>query len=366
MISAGRAVWPAIAVACLGAGCSSSESEAPLPQPTRAEVNQKRLDELIKMGITMGQAGQLAPAMTFFSDALRIDPANRQAMFRVAELSLLLGRQNEMSDPEGARNLFRRAGEAARHLREAYPELTDPERITVALVRFAEARVLAHEGKPDEAVAALKDSLALGFDEPEMLLTDPELDPLRERDDFKEITARAEGDADDQALRQAKAAVAEFKPFPFSFELPDLEGQTVKLDEVRGKVTIVDVWGTWCGPCRIELPHFVELYGKYHDRGLEIVGLTYEQVNTKEQAVEKVKAFLDTEMKLPYRLVLGDELTMERMEPFEGFPTTMFLDASGQVRAKLVGAQSLRTLESLVLALLDEPAAKPAAATDGE
>jgi thiol-disulfide isomerase/thioredoxin len=368
MISPVRVLVPAIAVTGFLAGCSSSEPEpAPLSEATRAEVAKTRLDEMVKMAVTLGQSGQQAQAMSFLNDALRLDPKNREAIFRTAEYCLMLGRQGESRDPQGARNLYRRSGEAMRRLRESYPDLTPPERTIAALVRYAEARVLTHDEKPEEAVAALKDSLELGFDEPEMILTDPELDPLRDREDFRQVTAGLEVVADDKALKQAKAAVAEFKAFPFSFELPDLDGQTVKLDEVRGKVTIVDVWGTWCPPCRIELPHFVELYGKYHDRGLEIVGLTYEQTTTKEAAVEKVKEFLDKEIKLPYRLVLGDETTMTKMEPFEGFPTTLFLDAKGQVRAKLVGAQPKRTLESLVLALLDEPAEKPAAAaSDGD
>jgi thiol-disulfide isomerase/thioredoxin len=366
MIAAGRALLPAIVGTCLLAGCSSSEPEVSQPEPASEEIARARTDQLVRLAVSLGEAGRFDQAMNFLNDALRIEPTNRAAMFRTAQFSLFLGRQYESRDPSGARNLFLRAAEAARRLREVYPDLTDEERLGVALIRYAQTRVLTEDGKPEEAMATLKDALELGFDDPRALLTDPKLDPLRSREDFQQLAAQVEGDAQEQALKLARAALADFKPYPLSFELPDLEGRSVKLDDLRGKVTIVDIWGTWCGPCRVELPHFVDLYGKYRDRGLEVVGIAYEQVATPEEAAQKVREFVETEIKLPYHLVIGDGATMERLQPFEGFPTTLFLDASGQVRAKFVGAQPKLTLEAMVLALMEEPSEKSEAASESE
>lgn len=348
------------------AGCQKSEDESSSPRRSPQEIAQARIDQLLRTAESLAQAKKYEQAMTFIGDALSIDATNRRAMLHTAEYSLMLARQHEANEPIGAHNLFRQAGEAGKRLREHVTELNDEERSVLAMVRYAEARMLTQEQKPEEAVAALKDSMDLGFDQFEILVNDPVLDPLRKREDFRALTAGAESEAEAEALKQAKATLASFQPYPFSFELPDLDGQPVKLDEIRGKITIVDVWGTWCPPCRIELPHFVDLYERYHDRGLEIVGVTYEQTTSNEQATAKVREFLEKEIKLPYRLVLGDEATMVKMEPFEGFPTTLFLDATGQVRAKLVGAQPPRDLEALVMALLDEPPAKPASDAEGE
>ncbi len=77
------------------------------------------------------------------------------------------------------------------------------------------------------------------------------------------------------------------RPAP-QFTLPDLQGNDVKLSEVKAKVKILDFWASWCGPCRLNNPHLKGLYEKYHDKGLEVIGISLD--NKKElwaKAVEK-------------------------------------------------------------------------------
>ena len=101
-------------------------------------------------------------------------------------------------------------------------------------------------------------------------------------------------------------------------------------------------------------PHFVELYHKYHEQGLEIVGLNYEQAPTLQGAVAAVKKGV-SELKIPYVCLIGDELTQARVPEFGGFPTTLFLDRQGKVRAQLSGTRSRGELEAYVTILLAEP-----------
>jgi len=60
------------------------------------------------------------------------------------------------------------------------------------------------------------------------------------------------------------------KPANFDFTLKDLHGKEMHLSELKGKVVLLDFWATWCGPCKMEIPGFVELYDKYKAQGFEI------------------------------------------------------------------------------------------------
>jgi thiol-disulfide isomerase/thioredoxin len=131
-----------------------------------------------------------------------------------------------------------------------------------------------------------------------------------------------------------------------------VEGNSVSLDGYKDKVVIVDFWGTWCPPCRTEIPHFVKLQEKYRDRGLQIVGLNYER-GDPDQAVPTIRQFM-TSNKMNYPRAGGDRSTQQQVPDLTGFPTTLFIDRSGKVRMKLVGLQSLETLEAIVQTLLDE------------
>ena len=66
------------------------------------------------------------------------------------------------------------------------------------------------------------------------------------------------------------------------FTLSDLEGNPISLNKLKGKVVLLNFWGTWCGPCRKEIPDFIKLAEKYKDNGLEIIGITLTSGNAKK------------------------------------------------------------------------------------
>ena len=65
--------------------------------------------------------------------------------------------------------------------------------------------------------------------------------------------------------------------------LKDVNGATVRLADYKGKVVLLNFWATWCGPCKVEIPEFVDLYAQYKDRGFVILGVLSQDTPTKDQ-----------------------------------------------------------------------------------
>jgi peroxiredoxin len=135
-----------------------------------------------------------------------------------------------------------------------------------------------------------------------------------------------------------------------AWKLQDLNGKPVTLAELKGKVVVLDFWATWCGPCRMEIPGYIEMTKKYGKDGLVIVGASIDQGGP-----EVVKAFAD-KMGINYSLVMADEATATAYGATSAIPTTIIIDRNGQVRHRKEGAEEPSEYEPKVLAVLREKA----------
>src|SRR5262249_19702585 len=114
--------------------------------------------------------------------------------------------------------------------------------------------------------------------------------------------------------------------FPFTFSLTDIDGKKLDLKALAGKVLIVDLWGTWCPPCRQEIPNFVRLKKTYGGDGLEIVGVNFERAaKSRRDAIWLVKR-THAQLRMNYRCALGTEEIEQQVPNLRGFPTTLILD----------------------------------------
>lgn len=147
--------------------------------------------------------------------------------------------------------------------------------------------------------------------------------------------------------------LAAHSDYPFTFDVRSLEGQRLRQSDFAGRVLIVDFWATWCPPCRQEIPHFVDLQERYGDQGLSIVGLNYERSTTAASAKRTIRKFTDKQP-VNYDLALGTEALKDQVPRFRGYPTTLFIDGTGTVRATVTGARPLGYLEAMVQTLLTE------------
>jgi len=123
------------------------------------------------------------------------------------------------------------------------------------------------------------------------------------------------------------------KPAP-DFTLETLDGTNVTLNSYRGQAVMLNFWATWCGPCKIEMPWFVELQKEYGPQGLQIVGVAMDD-SSKDDIQKFVK-----EMGVNYTILVGKESVGQAYGGVDVLPTTFFIDRDGKIVTREFGLQS--------------------------
>jgi peroxiredoxin len=139
------------------------------------------------------------------------------------------------------------------------------------------------------------------------------------------------------------------QPTP-GFSLKDSNGQTVHLADYKGKVVLLDFWATWCGPCKLEIPWFIDFERQFKDQGFAVVG-----VSMDEDGWSAVKPYVQN-MKMNYRVVLGDDNVSTAYGGLDSLPTTLLIDRQGKIASVHVGvAMGKEDFKNAVVQLLNAP-----------
>ncbi len=310
------------------------------------------IQKAFKSATKFMQTGDIKGALAELEKAVPDNPDDANLLLNLAALS-----QRAASDGKSKPDyeLYKKAADYFRRALKADTSLAENPNIGsfAGTTYYNEACALAKEDKPADALKVLQEAVDVGFKGLDQLEKDDDLASIRELPQFPEFLTKTRETVLERQKQEIDKIFAETRPFDFDFESTDIEGNVITMADLKGKVAIIDVWGTWCPPCRMEIPHFVELQTKYKDAGLEIVGLNNERVKDDEEAVQLIKEF-HKENKMNYRCAPIKQATIEQIPEFEGFPTTLFFDRTGKVRAKIVGYNPLETLEMIVSRLLDE------------
>jgi cytochrome c biogenesis protein CcmG/thiol:disulfide interchange protein DsbE len=133
------------------------------------------------------------------------------------------------------------------------------------------------------------------------------------------------------------------------FTLKDADGRPVRLSDYRGKVVILDFWATWCDPCAMEIPWFMDIERREKDHGLEVLG-----VSMDDEGWDAVKPFA-AKLGMNYRVLMGNDETAQLYGGVDALPTTFLIDREGRIAAVHVGLADRRDIEDGVERLLQAP-----------
>ncbi len=137
--------------------------------------------------------------------------------------------------------------------------------------------------------------------------------------------------SNDQANANVEAPKTKYPPVGSTISQAvnrHLDGSEIKIEDHKGKVVLLNLWATWCGPCREEIPHLIEMQEKYRDKGFEVIGL-----DVDPESKEDIEKFV-AEMKINY--IIGwahEDLTVEvmRKNQMSGIPQTILINREGQL-----------------------------------
>ncbi len=138
------------------------------------------------------------------------------------------------------------------------------------------------------------------------------------------------------------------------FELTSLEGRPVKLSDYRGKAVLLNFWATWCSPCKVEMPWFIELQKQYGPKGLQVLGIAMD-----DSGKDEIAKFSQS-MGVDYPVLLGKEAVGEAYGGVQYLPTTFYIDRQGRIVDRVFGLISESEIkQDIEKALKSEAAPAP-------
>ena len=142
------------------------------------------------------------------------------------------------------------------------------------------------------------------------------------------------------------------------FSLESLDGKTTRLSDFRGKAVLLNFWATWCGPCKIEMPWFVDFQKQYGSQGLQIVGVAMDDAS-KEDIGKFAK-----DMGVNYPILIGKESVGDQYGGIPGLPESFLIARDGKIVDKIIGLRGKAEIEDAIKeALNTRPAASQASAS---
>lgn len=145
---------------------------------------------------------------------------------------------------------------------------------------------------------------------------------------------------------EAPMILSKSTPAP-DFTLESLDGKSMRLSDFRGKAVLLNFWATWCGPCKIEMPWFVELQKEYGSQGLQIVGVAMDD-SGKDEIAKFAK-----DMGVNYPVLLGKEAVGDEYGGVPALPESFFIGRDGKIVDRIIGLKGRGEIEESIKKALE-------------
>ena len=225
------------------------------------------------------------------------------------------------------------------------------EALAIPMVNMAQGYAI--RGDSESMITALQVAVENGFGDFEKIKNDKFIARVQDEAATKKMITQLEARYRVSVKEWARQVVADFQGSQFNFDLPTIDGRRLRKSDFDGKVLVVDLWATWCPPCRKGIPHYIELQKNYGKRNIAVLGVSMDNPKNPMSALKVVKKFTK-EQGFNYPCVLGD-LAFDKQIPGKSvLPTTVFVDQSGRVRYIARGYHDYAKVEAIANLLANE------------
>lgn len=161
-----------------------------------------------------------------------------------------------------------------------------------------------------------------------------------------------------ELMKWARESVTKFKSFDFKFDVADIDAGRIRNSDFQGRILVLDLWATWCPPCREAIPHFVKLDKTFRRSNVDVVGISMDNPDQPRKSVKIVRKFID-DNDVEYAVAMGDRSVMNQLAPEQKLPTVLFIDTQGKVRYIAEGPHSFLQLAAITNELIRREKVSP-------
>ena len=232
---------------------------------------------------------------------------------------------------------------------ESLPLLAEP--------MMSKAIASAMQKDADATLAAMQVSFDAGFTSYEKLLENQFVKNLKS----KKIDGLIESKFlayQKQLKKWARESVANFNSFDFKFDVADIDAGRIRNSDFRGRILVLDLWATWCQPCREAIPHFVKLDEKFRESNVDVVGVSMDNPDDPRKSMKVVRNFVD-DNGVEYAVAMGNRSMMNQLAPGQKLPTVLFINSEGKVRFIAEGPHNFHQLAAITNELINQEKDSP-------